>query len=93
MSALPTNLRVRELSREPTVVETPTDQFRRNLTIGILITAGAIFLILVGGGTYVLTTGKDEAVKIAQSILTTSIGVVSGVVGTIIGFFFQSRDK
>ncbi|MCK4657951.1 MAG: hypothetical protein KAV82_00375 [Phycisphaerae bacterium] len=87
------NSEITDLASSASFVETPTDVFRRRLTVGILIGAGAIFLILVCGGMYVLIRGEGESLNAAQTILTTSIGVVAGVVGTIVGFFFQSREN
>ncbi len=81
-----------DLLSGPRWVDTPIDRFRRQVTVGVLIAAGLIFLVLVGGGMYVLVKADEKTLNAAQAILTTSIGVVAGVVGTIVGFFFQTRE-
>lgn len=80
--------------------ETPTDVFRRNLTAGILVGVGIIFIILIGGCVFVLwkaaenpATANDKALTGAITVITTSVGIVGGLASTAIGYFFNRNQS
>lgn len=49
---------------------------------------GVITVIIVGGWMY-LNREMDDVIK----VLTTTAGVLSGVVGAVVGFYFRGEDK
>ena len=70
-------------------LETERETTRRNMAYGALFGfLGILALIIIVGWLW-----KRIAIDEVLKVLTTTAGMLSGIVGAVVGFYFRSDDK
>ena len=70
-------------------VELTREETRKWIAYGALAGYFLLLGIIVINGWLLVKNSVDDVLK----ILTTTAGVLSGVVGAVVGFYFRSEDK
>jgi hypothetical protein len=65
------------------------EETRKYMAYGALFGFLGLLVVIVIGGWMWLQLGIDDVLK----VLTTTAGVLSGVVGAVVGFYFRGEDN